>query len=102
LNQPMYGPQPYMGAQAPQQQLPAGAPAMFPGVQAVGQSPIGSNTMAGQIQQQVYMQPVVQPPISQQQQFRQPQPAPQTWPQQAPNQMAPTAGVSYLPTTQFR
>jgi hypothetical protein len=102
MNQQMYTPQPYVGVQAPQQQLPASAPAMFPGVQAIGQSPVGSNTMAGQIQQQVYMQPVAQPPMSQLQQYRQPQLAPQTWPQQAPNQMAPAAGVSSLPAVQYR
>jgi hypothetical protein len=97
--QQMGGAQPYIGTQLPLQQSPVGAPAMFPGVQAVAQSPVGATSTVGQIQQQAYQQPVVQPPMMQPPPTRLPQVGPQAW-QQAPNQIGTAtlnspAAVSY-------
>ncbi len=102
LNQPMGMQQPYMGTQMPQQ-MPAGAtPAMFPGMQAMTQAPMGMNTMSGyQVQQAQYQQPIVQQPLMQPPPIQQPQPALQSWPQ-APNQIGQPATASYPASVQYR
>jgi hypothetical protein len=84
MNQPMGTSQPYTGTQLQQQHFPTNPPAMFPGMQAVAQSPVGSNPAFGQIQQQVYQQPVTQQPMIQPPTARAPQAPMQSWPQ-APN-----------------
>ena len=71
--------QAYAGSSMPQQ-VQAAPPTSYPGVQAYGQVPTGAPP-AGQIQQQAYLQPVVQPPITQPQPIRQMQAPVQTWPQ---------------------
>jgi hypothetical protein len=112
MNQPMNAQQPYMGAQLPpqqqmpaqllpQQQLPASQPAMFPGVQAVATSPVGSNPAMGQIQQQSYQQPIMQQPMMQPLPARQPLPPMQPW-TQTQNQVGPTATVNSPVSVQYR
>jgi hypothetical protein len=100
MNQQIGAAQSYMGSQMPQQQLPAHQPAMFPGVQAVAQMPVGSNPAVGQIQQQAYQQPVVQQPMMQPP-IRQPQPMMQNWPQ-AMNQTGATPMVNSPAAVQYR
>jgi hypothetical protein len=85
----------YIGSQIPQQHLPPSAPPMYPGVQAVAQSPVGSNPAFGQIQQQSYQQPMPQPPI------RQPQQTLPAWPQ-AMNQAGPAPTVNSPAQVQYR
>jgi hypothetical protein len=104
--QPMSTAQPYMGTQLPQQQtphqqLPASEPAMFPGVQAVAHSPVGSNPTVGQIQQQAYQQPLIQQPMMQPPPIRQPQQTMPSWPQ-AMNQAGPAATVNSPASVQYR
>jgi hypothetical protein len=106
MNQPMgVTQQPYTGApllqQQMQQQLPASQPAMFPGVQAVAQSPVGSNPAVGQIQQQSYQQPIIQPPMTQPPPIRPVQQTMQPW-TQVPNQVAPTATLNSPASVQYR
>jgi len=110
MNQPMNTPQPYIGAQLPQQQippqqlpqqqLPATQPATFPGVQAVATSPVGSNPAYGQIQQQSYQQPIIQQPMMQPPPIRPAQQTMQPW-TQVPNQVGPTA-VNSPASVQYR
>lgn len=106
VSQPMNAAHPYMGTQMPQQQmpqqqLPASEPAMFPGVQAVAHSPVGSNPTVGQIQQQAYQQPLIQQPMMQPPPIRQPQQTMPSWPQ-AMNQAGPTATVNSPAPVQYR
>jgi hypothetical protein len=105
MNQLTGAAQAYMGSQLPQQQmpqqqLPPHQPAIFPGVQAIAQSPVGSNPAMGQIQQQAYQQPLVQQPMIQQP-VRQPQPMIQNWPQ-AMNQTGATPTVNSPAAVQYR
>ena len=107
MNQPSgAAAQAYIGTQMPQQQVPqhqvpAHQPAMFPGVQAIAQSPVGSNPAMGQIQQQAYQQPLVQQPMIQQPPIRQPQPMMQNWPH-AMNQTGATPPINSPAAVQYR
>jgi hypothetical protein len=91
----------YIGSQIPQHHLPPSAPPMYPGVQAVAQSPVGSNPAFGQIQQQAYQQPIVQQPMPQPQPIRQLQQTLPAWPQNM-NQAGPTATVNSPAAVQYR
>jgi hypothetical protein len=89
-----------------QQRMPASSPAAFPVVQAVGQSPVGSNPAMGQVQLQAYQQsslqqPMMQPPMIQPPPIRPPQSSIQTW-TQTPSLSAPATAVNSPASAQYR
>jgi hypothetical protein len=101
MNQPTGVAQSYMGNQLPQQHSPGTSPATYPVAQAVGQSPVGSNSAIGQVQQQGYQQPIIQQPMMQPPPIRPPQSTMQSW-TQAPNPSAPTTAVNSPASVQYR
>jgi hypothetical protein len=101
MNQPMAATQANMGTQLRPQRLPNSPPAIYPGVQAVVQSPAGSNPAFGQIQQQVYQQPIMQQPIAQPAPMNALQPPVQSW-TQSPNLALPAQAVNSPASVQYR